>query len=56
MADDVRQTVRREFDRLLSQEQREREERIRDAEARDPEIAALLKRRTLALTGAYARA
>lgn len=56
MADDVRQTVRREFDRLLSQEQREREERIRNAEARDPEIAALLKRRTLALTGAYARA
>ncbi len=56
MADDVRQTVRREFDRLLSQEQRERDERIRDAEARDPEIAELLRRRTLALTQAYAQA
>lgn len=56
MADDVRQTVRREFDRLLRQEELEREQRIRDAQARDPGIAELLRERTRALTGAYARA
>ena len=56
MAGDVRQTVRREFDRLLAQEERERDERVRDAGQRDGEIAALLKRRTLTMTDAYARA
>ena len=56
MPADIRQTVRREFDRLLSQEEHERDERIREVSERDPEIAALIRRRTQALTQAYARA
>lgn len=56
MAADIRQTVRREFDLLLRQEERERDERVSEAGRRDPEIPALIRRRTLALTDAYSKA
>lgn len=56
MADDVRQTVQREFDRLLAREEHEQNLRIAEAGRRDPAIPELLKRRTLAVTEAYAAA
>lgn len=56
MPDDVRQTVRREFDRLLADEERDRDKRISDACARDKRIGELLRLRTLNMTNAYAQA
>ncbi len=56
MAGDVRQSVRREFDRLLAQEQRERDARVDDACKRDGAIRDLLHQRTLTMTNAYAQA
>ena len=56
MPGDVRQTVRREFDRLLMDEERDRDARIDDACKRDARIGELLKKRTLTMTNAYAQA
>ena len=56
MPGDVRQTVRREFDRLLMDEERDRDARIDDACKRDACIGELLKKRTLTMTNAYAQA
>ena len=52
MPGDVRQTVRREFDRLLMDEERDRDARIDDACKRDARIGELLKKRTLTMTNA----
>lgn len=56
MAGDVRQSVRREFDRLLAREQRERDARVDDVCKRDSAIRDLLHERTLTMTNAYAQA
>ena len=48
--------MRREFDRLLMDEERDRDARIDDASNPDQRIGELLKKRTLAMTNEYAQA